>query len=60
MKVPTVDALANMIYHLNFPRREFHKLPESVQDGYRMDAARLLKMMGAEDDAGSSGGEGGH
>lgn len=55
MKPPTVDALADMLYHLNFPRREFHKLPESVQDGYRLDAARLLKMMGAADDARTSG-----
>lgn len=44
----TLDDLAEMLYCLNFPRREFKKLPESVQDGYRMDAARLVKMAKGE------------
>lgn len=44
----TVEHLARCLYALHFPRREFDKLPESVQECYRMDAARLQRMIETE------------
>lgn len=45
MKPLPLDLLARIVYSLNFPRREFDKLPESVQEAYRMDAAKIKRIL---------------
>lgn len=43
-----VSNLAAMLYHLVFPKRQFHKLPNHVQESYCRDALRLLQHFGAK------------
>lgn len=40
-----LDVLARLLYSLNFPRKDFSKLPESVQEAYRTDAARMKRVL---------------
>lgn len=40
-----LDVLARLLYSLNFPRKDFGQLPESVQAAYRTDAARMKRAL---------------
>lgn len=37
--------LGAMLYHLQFPKREFSTLSYTVQESYRSDAQRLKQMI---------------
>jgi hypothetical protein len=56
----SAEDIGRCMFALAFPRKNYAKLPESVQGAYTMDGARFKRIIENADDAAPSNGEVGY